>query len=58
MTPAERRRRLAAVTRFENAVDEYAFKGSMHPDDQPAIERRYLLAKANLLRMLGFEVEV
>lgn len=57
MTPAERRRKLAAVTRFERAVDELALKGSLHPDDHAAIERRYMLAKANLLRCLGFEPE-
>ncbi|HIV77274.1 MAG TPA: hypothetical protein H9899_07100 [Candidatus Sphingomonas excrementigallinarum] len=58
MTKNERRRALAAVTRFERAVDELAFKGCAHPDDHPAIERRYALAKANLLRVMGFEVEV
>lgn len=50
------RAKLAAVTRFENAAVDLAFKGSMHPDQHDAIDRRYLLAKANLLRKLGFEV--
>lgn len=58
MTPAERRKKLAALTRFERAVDALAFKGSHHPDDHDAIDRRYLLARANMLRVLGFRVEV
>ncbi len=58
MTTSERRRKLAAVTRFERAVDALAFKGAYHPDDHEDIERRYTLAKANLLRCLGFEVEI
>lgn len=56
MTAQERKRKLGAVTRFERAVDALAFKGASHPDDHDAIERRYVLAKANLLRQLGFEV--
>lgn len=58
MTTAERRRKLAAVTRFERAVDALAFKGASHPDDHVDIERRYTLAKANLYRQLGFEVNL
>ncbi len=58
MNPPERRRKLAAVTRFERAVDALAFKGAYQPDDHEDIERRYTLAKANLLHALGFEVEI
>lgn len=56
MDTKERRRKLAAVTRFEHAVEDLAFKGSMHPDDHAEIERKYKLAKAHLLRQLGFTV--
>lgn len=58
MDKNERRRKLAAVTRFENAVDALAFKGASHPDDHDEIERRYNMAKANLYRVLGFKVEL
>ncbi|WP_242136952.1 hypothetical protein [Sphingomonas sp. TREG-RG-20F-R18-01] len=57
MTPAERRRKLLAVTRFERAAADHAFKGAAHSDDWDAIERSFLQAKANLLRAMGFEVE-
>lgn len=56
MTKNERRRALAAVTRFDNAAQNMAFKGAEHPEDWPAIERNYVLAKTNLLRVMGFEV--
>lgn len=58
MTKNERRRALAAVTRFERAVDALAFKGASHPGDHDEIERRYLMTKANLLRVMGFKVEL
>lgn len=56
MTPAERRRKLLAVTRFQKAVDALAFKGAAHPDDWEEIEQRHTKARINLLRALGFEV--
>ncbi|WP_175487924.1 hypothetical protein [Sphingomonas sp. NFR04] len=56
MDAKERRRRLGAVTRFERAARDHAFKGAAHPDDWAEIDRIFLLAKAHLLRVMGLEV--
>lgn len=47
----ERMKRIA-VGRFEAAVREHAFMGSRHPDDWPAIEKRYATAKRKLLERI------
>ena len=38
----------AAISRFEQAAQDYAFKGSAHPDDWDYIERKYERTRANL----------
>lgn len=58
MTPNEKRRKLNAVTRFDNAAQNYAFMGAAHPEQWAEIERSYLTAKARLLRELGFEAYI
>ena len=38
----------AAINKFDAAAQELAFKGSAHPDDQPAIVHQYEKARAAL----------
>lgn len=42
----------AAITRFDNAAQAYAFKGSAHPEDWPAIEHQYEAAKSSLISLI------
>lgn len=42
----------AAITRFDNAAQAFAFKGAAHPDDWSAIEHQYEAAKANLVSII------
>lgn len=42
----------AAITRFDNAAQEYAFKGSFHPDDREIAEQRYAVTREMLEKMI------
>ena len=42
----------AAITRFDNAAQAYAFKGAADPEDHPAIEHQYEAAKASLVSLI------
>lgn len=42
----------AAITRFDKAAQDYAFKGSHHPDTHSLIEQEYALARESLERMI------
>lgn len=43
----------AAITRFDVAAQDYAFKGAAHPDDHHAIDARYKKARENLERLIA-----
>lgn len=45
----ESRMKRRAVEQFDAAVREHAFKGSQHPDDWAAIDKKYETAKRKLL---------
>lgn len=38
----------AAIDKFDQAAQAYAFKGAAHPEDQPAIQHQYNKARAAL----------
>ena len=40
------------ITRFDNAAQNYAFKGSLHPDDWEECERRYKQAREALEKVI------
>lgn len=42
----------AAITRFDKAAQDYAFKGSHHPDIHSLIDQEYTLARESLERMI------
>lgn len=46
----------SAITQFDNAAQEYAFRGAYHPDDRPAIEERYLRARQRLEQRIAAAV--
>lgn len=41
-----------AIAAFERAVENRAFIGTIHPDDQEVIEHNYVKARAALERLL------
>lgn len=43
----------AAITRFDNAAQNYAFKGSAHPDEWQDIENTYIKARERLERLIA-----
>ena len=51
--PKRGRASAAAIVRhFDEAAQDYAFKGAAHPDDWDEIEQRYLIAKERLIQHL------
>lgn len=48
-------RTIRAIIRFEHAVIAYAFRGALHPDDQPRAEKEYTAAKRGLLLAIAAE---
>lgn len=45
------------VTKFENAVRAHEMRGAQRPEDVPAIDSDYALAKAALLDAMGIKVK-
>ena len=43
----------AAITRFDNAAQEYAFRGAAHPEDRSEIKEEYVRARESLERMIA-----
>ena len=42
----------AAITRFDKACHEMAWKGAAHPEEHAAIEREHAAARDNLERQI------
>lgn len=56
-TPSMKSAKLASIkrdiTRFDNACQDYAFKGSMHPSDWQAVEEEYAHSREALEKKIG-----
>lgn len=56
--PAKTMRRIrCALTRFENAARDHAFRGSAHPDDWEYIDWKYEQAREAVERVIREELE-